>query len=183
MLASRAAFLCKFIRRPRQIGSIVPSSIFLTRKMLARLPWQEIETVVELGAGTGVFTRFIDRQMKPGCKLLVIEQDLGMRTTLQSQHPHFHYGENAAKLCGIIQSHSLPAADCIVSGLPFAVFPRALRKEIMDEVHKALRPGGMFVAFQYSLQMKPMFKEYFTDVKIQFVPLNIPPAFVYFCRK
>lgn len=183
MLASRAAFLCKFIRRPNKIGSIAPSSSFLTRKMLARLPWDEFETVVELGAGTGVFTRYIAQQKKSSCRLLVVEQDLEMRTALERVHPQFHFGTNAERLGGLLLEHALPPADCIVSGLPFAAFKRSLREEIMSHVHDALKPGGQFVAFQYSLQMKSMLQRTFSDVRIQFVPLNVPPAFVYFCRK
>lgn len=40
-----------------------------------------------------------------------------------------------------------------------------------------------FVAFQYSLQMKNMLNNYFDKVTIDFVPLNMPPAFVYYCEK
>jgi len=58
-MRTRAAFLYKFIQKPKEIGSIVPSSSFLTKKMLMNLPWDHIETIVELGAGTGVFTKFI----------------------------------------------------------------------------------------------------------------------------
>ena len=183
MLAARAAFLCKFIRKPKEIGSVVPSSSFLTRKMLARLPWEELDTVVELGAGTGVFTRFIDKHKKPSCRLLVVEQDLDMRQALQNKHPQHHYGSNAERLSGLFQEHALPPADCIISGLPFAAFKRSLREEIMCNVHDALKPGGIFVAFQYSLQMKSTLTRFFPDVRIQFVPFNVPPAFVYFCKK
>jgi len=50
-------------------------------------------------------------------------------------------------------------------------------------VYHSLKPGGLFIAFQYSQQMKKLLGEHFSIEKIEFVPLNIPPAFVYVCRK
>jgi phospholipid N-methyltransferase len=183
VIADRAAFLNKFIMNPRKIGSITPSSAFLTQKMLAKLPWDCMETIVELGAGTGVFTNFIERNKKESCQVLVIEQDFKMREMLRSDYPLFYFGNKAEKLDWFLQSYDLPKVDCIVSGLPFAVFSEALRNEVMLAVSQSLQPGGIFVAFQYSLQMRKILKKYFREVKIGFVPINLPPAFVYYCKK
>jgi phospholipid N-methyltransferase len=183
MMTNRAAFLYKFIQNPKEIGSIAPSSSFLTRKMLANLPWDTIDVLVELGAGTGVFTKFITDNKKESCQLLVIEQDYEMRKVLQTMYPGFYYGSKAEKLDRILQKYDLPQADCIVSGLPFAVFSESLRDDIMEKINCSLKPEGIFIAFQYSLQMRKTLKKYFSEVKIEFVSLNIPPAFVYYCKK
>lgn len=183
MITTRADFLYKFIQKPKEIGSIAPSSSFLTRKMLANLPWDTIETLVELGAGTGVFTKFITENKKESCQMLVIERDSDMRKTLQHKYPTFHYGTKAEKLDWLLRRYDLPQVDCIVSGLPFATFSESVRDEIMEAVNCSLKPGGIFVAFQYSLQMKKTLEKYFTEVTIGFVLLNMPPAFVYCCKK
>jgi len=73
--------------------------------------------------------------------------------------------------------------DVIISGLPFAVLPQSLRDEILTGVYRALKPNGIFVTFQYSLQMKKQLVKLFDSVDLSFVPLNIPPAFVYRCQK
>jgi phospholipid N-methyltransferase len=183
MMIDRAVFLYKFIQNPKEIGSVVPSSSFLTRKMLANLPWDTIDVLIELGAGTGVFTKFITDNKKESCQILVIEQDSDMREALRSKYPAFYYGIKAEKLDWLLQRHDLAKVDCIVSGLPFAAFSESLRDEIMEKINGSLKPGGSFIAFQYSLQMQKTFKRYFSEVKIKFVPLNIPPAFVYCCKK
>lgn len=67
-------FFRKFILHPKKIGSITPSSTFLTKKMLGNLPWQELDTIVELGAGTGVFSDYIACNKKKSCQVLLIEQ-------------------------------------------------------------------------------------------------------------
>jgi len=182
MQTTRTAFLYKFICKPKEIGSIAPSSTFLTKKMLANLPWENIETLVELGAGTGVFTKFITDNKQESCQVLVIEKDADMRRALQAKYPTLHYGVKAEKVDWLLQRDDLPQADCIISGLPFAAFPESLRDDIMVAVNRALRPGGIFVAFQYSLQMRKTLEQYFDEVKIAFVPFNMPPAFVYWCK-
>lgn len=182
MLTARAIFLYKFFCNPGKIGSITQSSSFLTRKMLADLPWERIETIAELGAGTGVFTNYIAENKKRTCQVVVIEEDWEMRGDLQRRHPDFIFGAKAEKLDWLLQRHSLPQVDCIVSGLPFAAFAPAQRQEIMAAVRRSLKPEGLFVAFQYSLQMKEMLQSLFGELKITFEPLNLPPAFVYRCR-
>ena len=182
-MRTRAAFLYKFIQKPKAIGSVAPSSSFLTRKMLANLPWDNIETLVELSAGTGVFTEFITENKKESCQIFVIEQDSDMREALQTKFPTCYFGTRAEKLDWLIQRYEIPQVDCIVSGLPFAAFSETLRDKIMLAIYHSLKPGGIFVAFQYSLQMRKSLKKYFNEVVIGFVPLNMPPAFVYYCKK
>lgn len=182
MLTTRAVFLYKFFLHPNKIGSVTPSSSFLTKKMLVNLPWDKIDTIVELGAGTGVFTNFIAENKKESCQVIILEEDPEMQEILRANHPAFLYGTKAEKLGSLLERYNLPQADCIVSGLPFAAFPVALREEIMTAVHRSLKPDGIFIAFQYSLQMKKMLQKYFSETKISFVPLNIPPAFIYRCK-
>lgn len=168
---------------PGKIGSITPSSSFLSSKMLSALSWEHLDTIVELGAGTGVFTKYIAAHKKKSCKVFVIERDFVMRKTLRNDYPEFHYGSKAEKLSWLLHKNNVTQVDCVISGLPFAAFSEPLRAAIMTEVYHSLKPGGVFVAFQYSLQMRTMLKTYFREVRIDFVPLNMPPAFVYSCEK
>ena len=48
MMANRSVFLEKFFCSPTKIGSITPSSRFLTRKMLENLPWDRIDSIVDM---------------------------------------------------------------------------------------------------------------------------------------
>ena len=56
-LRSKFLFTRSFLRHPLQTGSLVPSSRFLVRRMLAQVDWQHARVVVELGPGLGCFTR------------------------------------------------------------------------------------------------------------------------------
>jgi phospholipid N-methyltransferase len=84
---------------------------------------------------------------------------------------------------GVVRQLGLYQVDCILSGLPFTNFSQSLRDRILDGVLEALKPGGLFIAFQYSPHMKNQLSRRFAKVELSFVPLNIPPAFVYYCHK
>ena len=179
----RILFLKRFIDEPKKIGSLTPSSRFLVSKMLDCLPWKNFSHVAELGAGTGNFTAQIVERKLPDCKLLVVEQDFEMRQLLEEKYPQASFESYAENLCAAVRRENFAPLDCVVSSLPFANMDESLRRQIIENACRALKPDGIFVAFQYSLQMKSLLREYFSDVKIEFVLLNFPPAFVYFCRK
>lgn len=176
-------FLKKFFTSPKTIGSVRPSSKYLAREMIKHIKWNQVTSLIELGAGTGVFTDYIYKLKKPECTALIFELDREMRKRLQKRYPTLDCYPDAGKIKKIFADYQLKKVDCIISGLPFANFSEQERLDILDGVVKSLKPGGMFVAFQYSLQMKNLLKKEFSQVNISFVPFNIPPAFVYTCYK
>jgi phospholipid N-methyltransferase len=176
-------FLHSFLRSPRSVGSIMPSSEFLAREMLKRVPWQEASVIVELGAGTGVFTRHIDALKAPHAQVVVYEQDRWLREDLRVKYPGLAYRSNAISLEKDLRELGFGQADVIISGLPFANFPPKIRDEILESIYRALRTGGIFVMFQYSPQMLNRLKRRFERVALSFVLPNLPPAIVYTCRK
>lgn len=182
MTNDRILFMKKFIECPKKIGSITPSSKYLAKTMLHKLPWQHIDSVAELGAGTGVLTKYIMEYKQKSCYCVIVEQDRTLQWKLQLLYPHAIVGSEAEHLPYILHSCGLPKVDCIVSSLPFAVFTPEDREKILSAVITSLNPGGTFVTFQYSLQMRHLLKQYFKDVHIRFELCNLPPAFVYECR-
>lgn len=182
-MADFMMFFRRFISEPGRIGSIMPSSRFLCEQMLKHVAWDSIRLIVELGPGTGVFTAEILARKREHTHFLVVERDDHFRQILRERYPQLMIGKDAAKLATYIEEKQLPLADVIISGLPFANFPREVRTAILDNVYAALAPGGKFVAFQYSLQLKSELKQRFKQVEISFTPINVPPAFVYTCYK
>ncbi|RKP56162.1 methyltransferase domain-containing protein [Cohnella endophytica] len=177
-------FLRRFLRRPKQIGSIVPSSGYLSRRMVSAIPWHRVGTIAELGAGTGAITGEIARMAVSTAKVFVFEKDAKMRQRLKRMYPEFICGANVTNLSLLLEAYGLSGGlDCIVSGLPFYNFSEPVREMLLGHIFEALKPGGLFVAFQYSLQMRKPLSRKFEIERIDFVPLNFPPAFVYVCRK
>jgi len=184
LLSESWLFFQKFMRDPRKMGSILPSSSSLTRSMLKRIRWEQAHVVVELGAGTGVFTRAINELRRPDCEFLVFEQEEELRERLAERlrGSGIWFAADALELGRELRQTGWGRADAVVSGLPFANFAPGLRRSLIDQIKGALREEGVFVTFQYSLQMKKLLTEQFDEVSIAYVPFNVPPAFVYICR-
>jgi phospholipid N-methyltransferase len=182
-VAEGVVFLRRFVRAPRQVGSLIPSSPFLTKAVMEKIPWEDVRYVAELGAGTGVFTRAIVRNLEPEGNALVFEIDSTLRNIIEKEHDGLKVYGDARELPGIMAERNIRQLDCIVSSLPFAVLPPRVTAAILDAVDKCLKPGGKLVAYQYSKHMKPYFEKRFESVKISFVLRNVPPAFVYECAK
>ena len=176
-------FLQKFIQNPKQIGSLWPSSRFLAGKMTQQVDWDDVSAIAEFGSGTGVITREIKSLISKQVKVFLFEKEEKMRRSLQIEFPDFFCCENAVHLINVMNQHGVQQLDCVISGLPFFNFTPELRERLLNQVESSLKPGGLFIAFQYSLQMKKQLSKRFEMEKIHYVPLNFPPAFVYVCRK
>ena len=61
----RLKFLQGFLKRPQQVGSVIPSSRYLERRVVDRAGVKDSHMVVELGPGTGGTTRAILRALPP----------------------------------------------------------------------------------------------------------------------
>ncbi len=168
------------------VGSIAPSSRFLTNKMLENVDFKTARIFVELGPGTGVFTEEIIARMSNDSVLLVFElndsffEDLHSR--IKDERVRLIH-DSAEKINDYLLEYQLDFADVVISSLPLAVFSNELRGTILASAEKSLKETGKYIQFQYSLQAKSSLKKLYKNVNISFTPLNFPPAFVYTCHK
>lgn len=194
-LQSRTVKLLReFIADPEMVGAIAESSSFLARMIVEGLDLQNAEAVLEYGPGTGAVTDYILPQLNPRTKFAAIEVNSEFAACFRARHPNVTLIEDSvANVRTICDSAGIKAADCIVSGLPWGGFPYAIQVKLMDEMMTVLRPGGAFVTFAYvhAAGLQPrgrrfaaLLPRYFTTVtKSPVVWLNVPPAFVYRCRR
>lgn len=176
-------FLQRFMQFPFSIGSVTPSSRFLAKKMTRTIDWSSCKTIVELGAGTGVFTAELYRKKQPGASLLVFEKDPHFQEQLRDRFPSVPLYGDARHLLLALEREGHDQADIIISGIPFSILDAGTRNAILQQVCDALAPHGQFIAFQYSVYLQSLFKNMFSEVKIGFTPWNLPPAFIYYCKK
>lgn len=182
-LHEQAVFLSRFLISPGQIGSVAPSSRELAETMVKPVAWEHIRTIAELGAGTGAITRHIQSAAGVDTRVLLFEKDPYLRRKLKERYPHYSCYTDGSHLRLFLKQEGLESLDCIISGLPFFNFSQYVRDRIITEIVAALNKDGLFIAFQYSQQMKKQLMEHFDIINIHFVPKNFPPAFAYVCRK
>lgn len=171
-------WLKKLAKNPAVIGSVAPSGSSLAGLMTHDL--RSGMRVLELGPGSGAITEHILKKLKDPKKLKLIEYDHDLAAMCGQKFPGvtIHCGD-AEKLL----SQDAGYYDAIISGIPFAAMDKAKRQRIFNHVHDRLNNGGTFVMFQYSVTTLGELKTIFREVKTGFTPLNIPPAFVFFCKK
>ncbi len=180
-------FLKEFFKEKKIVGAISPSSKTLGRLMLKNIDFDNCNCIAEYGPGTGVFTRMILEKMNSNAKLLVFELHDAFYAKLAKE---FEGNENvilindsAENISKHMAEHNISVLDAVISSLPLANFDEKLTSHILKRAQGALKSNGLYVQFQYSLNAKKLLKRIYSSVKIDFTPKNIPPAFVYTCRK
>lgn len=177
----RFAFLQGFLERPKEVGSIIPSSRFLERRIVKAARVDEANLLVELGPGTGGTTRALLNAMKPDARLLTIEVNPRFVKLLeQIDDPRLivHHG-SAADISTTLDRYGLPTPDVILSGIPFSTMAVTVGREILRSVHDSLHAGGLFVAYQVRDRVQSLGKEVFGRARVQTEILNLPPMRVY----
>ncbi|MGE5524250.1 MAG: class I SAM-dependent methyltransferase [Rhodospirillaceae bacterium] len=179
--AERIAFLRGFLKHPQQVGSIIPSSQFLERRIARLAAVSTARVVVELGPGTGGTTRALLKSMREHATLLCVELNPQFHDIVQRiADPRLivHHG-SAEELCEVMARHGLDGADAIVSGIPFSTMPPATAGRILDAIYAALVPRGRFVAYQVRGHVETLSRPYFGPAQVDVELLNIPPVRIY----
>lgn len=178
----RLAFLRGFITRPKEVGSIIPSSRFMERRIVKTAELRSARLAVELGPGTGGTTRALLRNLAPDAKLLVIEINPDfvelLKTHINDPRLIVHHG-SATEIPQILAEHGLGEPDVILSGIPFSTMEAALGTEILRSVRDSLTVGGRFVAYQFRDRVHTLGVHVFGQASVQTELLNMPPMRVY----
>ncbi|WP_107037479.1 class I SAM-dependent methyltransferase [Brumimicrobium mesophilum] len=180
-------FLKEFFKERKTVGAIRPSSKSLGNKMLKNVDFKTSNVIVEFGPGTGVFTRRIIEKMNPSANLYVFELHEPFYKKLKKEFENDKrvqvIYDSAANLRKYLDADHKKFADVIISSLPLTNFDQMLTMRILKSAEIALKPEGKYIQFQYSLNARKLLIKIFNSISIQFTANNLPPAFVYTCKK
>jgi phospholipid N-methyltransferase len=180
--------LGRFVRSPRTVGAVSPSSRALAAEMVRGIDMSGPTTVVELGPGTGVITRAIVEGLGPEANAIAVDIEPTFVSAIARMFPRIDaVCGSAADLTALLQARDIFPADHIISGLPFASLPSEITTTILDAVATSLRPGGTFTTFQYvsgyptplaSAFRRALSARMGSEPVRRVVWQNLPPAFV-----
>lgn len=183
---NRLRFFGQWLANPKQTAAVTPSSPDLVAAVIAELP-ADAKRVIELGAGTGVFTRaLLTHGIDPG-ELAAIELNPVMHANLANQFPQVNVLQGNAlhlvELCHSAGYLQQGLVDAVVSGLGMLAMDRATQSVILQSAFECLRPGGVFVQFTYG-PLSPVPEQVLTGLGMTarrgtFVLRNVPPATVW----
>lgn len=181
---SKLFFLKQYLRNPFSTGGVAPSGRQLAKLMVSKLAPQASEIVLELGPGTGAFTRELLAQGVEPANLILVEFNKEFVKFLKREFPNLRIVEGPAQdLPQLLKTLGQGSVKKIISGIPLrSMKPRECR-QIAMAVAAVLEPGGTFVQFSY-FKASPVPRAVaeeagLTGQCVGNVLNNVPPAFVW----
>jgi phospholipid N-methyltransferase len=175
-------FFRSWITNPRQVSAIAPSGETLARIMTREIA-MENGRVLELGPGTGVFTRALLSRGIDEADLTLIEFGSEFADVLKKRFPHARVLQmDASRIaqCGLFENSPFGA---VVSGLPLLSMPPLMITGIVGGAFSVLKSGGAFYQFTYGPRC-PVPRHILDRLGLEAIRVggtvrNLPPASVY----
>jgi phosphatidylethanolamine/phosphatidyl-N-methylethanolamine N-methyltransferase len=179
-VTNASLFFRRWLANPLQMGSIVPSSTTLCRRIAALVRRAEDEIVLEIGAGTGVISRALLAAGVPAEKLVVVEIVPDMADHLRQVLPGVNVlNADAFELAGELPERFRGKVGTAICGIPLVMLPLAQQQRFVDAV-EAVAPGKGFLLYTYCITSPlPYGKLGLTARREAWTPLNFPPASVW----
>lgn len=173
-------FFRRWLANPLQMGSVVPSSASLCRRVVAQTTRSADEIVVELGAGTGVISRALLAAGMPPERLFVVEIVPSLTKHLKRVLPGVQVIEGDARdLAGLLPAEWHGRVGTAICGIPLVLLPVAEQRRFIAAM-AAIAPGRGFLHYSYcATSPLPARKHNLVARREAWTPLNFPPASVW----
>ena len=175
-----ALFLARWMANPLQMGSVVPSSPALCRRVVQQVRRGPDEWVLELGAGTGVVSRALLAGGVPPERLTVLEIVPDMADHLRLHLPGVEVIEGDARaLPELVPRGRHGRIGTVICGIPMVLLPLAEQRRFIAAID-AVAPGRGFLHYSYCVTSPlPHRKHHLAAKREAWTPLNVPPASVW----
>ena len=180
-IANAGLFFRRWMANPLQMGSIVPSSPALCRRVARHAHASANEAIIELGAGTGVVSQALLAAGVAPSRLFVVEIVRDMADHLRAELPteaNVIEGD-ARRLPALIPGEWHGKIGTVVVGIPLVLLPFAEQRRFIDAI-EAVAPGRGFILYTYCITSPLPWKKHGLVAKREaWTPLNFPPASVW----
>jgi phosphatidylethanolamine/phosphatidyl-N-methylethanolamine N-methyltransferase len=175
-------FIGEMLRHPGEVVAIAPSSEAVARRMTEGLEAVQ-GPVVEIGPGTGSFTRAILARGVAPENLTLLETNMRFCETLRKKFPGVRVLNRPAQEIGQI---GLSGLGAVISGVPVLARP-TIQREVVGRAFEVMAQGGFFVQITYSPKT-PIAPEMQRELGVRSekrgtVWANLPPARVFVFRR
>ncbi|WP_448954179.1 class I SAM-dependent methyltransferase [Labrys neptuniae] len=180
-----ARFFRSWTEKPLQIGSITPSSPFLSKAMASHVDPASEGPVIEIGPGTGPITQALVEHGIAEERLVLVEYSPQFCDMLSQRFPKATVVQgDAYALAKTLEGKLDAKAAATVCALPLLTKPEQQRLDLLAQAFTLMQPGGAFIQFTYSLTSPiPTRNAFFTWQASPRIWRNIPPARVWAYRQ
>jgi len=177
---NRMMFFRRWLANPLQMGSVIPSSPALCRRIVAQVRCGPDEAVVELGAGTGVVSRALLDAGVAAERLYVVEIVPAMAEHLRRVLPGANVIEGDARaLPDLLPRPWHGRIGTVICGIPLVLLAKAEQRRFIDAI-EAVAPGRGFLHFSYCVTSPLPYRQHRLGARREaWTPLNFPPASVW----
>lgn len=182
-MSDLAAFLRAWAKDPLSIAAVAPSSPALAKLITAEI-MPDMAPVLELGPGTGVFTKALLARGLEQSDLILVENEADFANLLANRYPQARVLRgDAARVRKHRDLLNGKLAGATISGLPILNMSARQQMMIMRGCFELMRPGGRFFQFTYS-PIAPIRRPVLDRLGLKARRLsstlrNLPPAAVY----
>ena len=180
-----AQFFRTWTEKPLQLGSVTPSSRYLSRVIASYVDPRSEGPVVEIGAGTGPVTEALIKHGIAERRLVLIEYSAEFCALLRRRFPAATVIQgDAYKLGERLEGVLKEPAAAIICGLPLFTKPEAMRLALLAEAFRHMKPQAPFIQFTYAVvSPMPLKNAFFTWKASPRIWRNVPPARVWVYRQ
>ena len=175
-----ALFFRRWLANPLQMGSVIPSSPSLCRRIARLTTRAKDEVVVELGAGTGVVSRALLDSGVPPERLVVLEIVPEMASHLRDALPGVNVVcGDAFELRRALPERWRGKVGTAICGIPLVMLPLERQRRFVEAV-ESVAPGRGFLLYTYCITSPLPYRRLgLTARREAWTPLNFPPASVW----
>lgn len=185
-MAETAGFFRAWLKNPMRVAAIAPSSSTLAKLITSEIS-HDTGPVIELGPGTGAFTRALIARGVRQEDLALVEFGSEFAAALELQYPRARMLQMDAARLRTIDIFGGRQAGAVVSGLPLLSMPPRKVMAILTGAFRKMTPDGAFYQFTYGPRC-PVPRRLLDHLGLEAVRIggtlaNLPPAAVYRIRR
>lgn len=174
-------FFKRVLKNPRALGALAPSSRALSNFICRHVEATTDSYVVEIGAGTGRFTRALLHSGVSPAQVFVVEMDAELCNFLKRHFPQVTViNGDATHLMHILPPHVIGKVSTVISGIPLVNLSESVQAGIAGACFSVLAEGGQMLQFTYG-PVSPLSsrKLGLHKKRLGHVLWNFPPAVIW----
>ncbi|MCX8279293.1 phospholipid methyltransferase [Phyllobacterium sp. 0TCS1.6C] len=181
-MTETAGFFRAWLKNPMRVAAIAPSSSTLAKLITSEIS-HDTGPVIELGPGTGAFTRALIARGVRQEDLALVEFGSEFAAALELHYPRARMLQMDAARLRTIDIFGGRQAGAVVSGLPLLSMPPRKVMAILTGAFRKMTPDGAFYQFTYGPRC-PVPRRLLDHLGLEAVRIggtlaNLPPAAVY----